>query len=95
MIINCFITLKFNNNNKLLSQNIYQSVHSNMNRGADTITAAVTGNTFVIEDGSKGECHGFAGESQGAPEPADETACDAAMGDWESPVCQVITFTKQ
>jgi len=26
---------KFNNNNKLLSQNIYQSVHSNMNRGAD------------------------------------------------------------
>ena len=23
------------NNNKLLSQNIYQSVHSNMNRGAD------------------------------------------------------------
>jgi len=26
---------KFNNNNKLLSQNIYQSVHSNINRGAD------------------------------------------------------------
>ena len=28
--------MKFNNNYKLLSQNIYQSVHSNMNRGADT-----------------------------------------------------------
>ena len=27
--------LKFNNNNKLLSQNIYQSVYSNMNIGAD------------------------------------------------------------
>ena len=62
---------------------------------ANTITSAVTGNTFVIEDGSEGECHGYAGESQDAPEPEDETACIAGMGDWESPECVVFTFTKQ
>ena len=54
---------------------------------ADTITAAVTGNTFVIEDGSEGECHDKT--------YANEADCEAGESNWESPYCEVVTFTKQ
>ena len=54
---------------------------------AGTETAVVTGNTFVIEDGDEGECEDAT--------YVNEADCDAGESDWYSPVCQVITFTKQ
>ena len=54
---------------------------------ADTITAAVTGNTFIIEDGSEEECDD---ETY-----ANEADCEAGESNWESSYCEIVTFTKQ
>ena len=54
---------------------------------ANIFTAAVTGNTFVIEDGSEGECNDKT--------YANEADCEAGESYWESSYCEVITFTKQ
>ena len=60
---------------------------------AETLTATLNADgTITVEMSNPGECNGYDDENEGAPEPADETACNTGNGHWESG-CYSVVFT--
>ena len=55
-------------------------------------TATFADGTISFEMSNPGECNGYDDENEGAPEPADETACNTGNGHWESG-CYIVVFT--